>query len=244
MITYVTVPVGPKIVVINHCDSVSDEELIKAVAAFARQVNEHFAQPPPFGYGIGARFRIGAAPLPDEWALVLHKGAPDIEGAAAYHDLTETGCPVMHIFPDADKADGQVWTVSASHEILETLVDPNVCTAVQAPDGRFRPKEVADPVEALSYTIDGVAVTNWVRPLYFEPAGARTDDLANLDYMGRVTRAFEVLPGGYEQVWDPVSGGWIENYNAGATPRTYRITRKRVGLGRRARRSRHGTIPK
>lgn len=221
--TYLTVPVGPEIAVVRVGDlRLGAAEIVAGVEALARQANEHFGRQPPFGYGIGARMRFvdddDDPPRVDEWLMLLHAGSPDLAGAAAYHDVTPSGRPMMYCFPDADRADGAPWTLSASHELLETLLDPFCCRAAQAPDGRFWALEVCDSVERDLYMIDGFAVSNWCRPLYFEPTEGA--GVADFDHMGLVQQPFEIRPGGYGQFWD--GRQWAEVFNSSDAPRTYR----------------------
>lgn len=228
-VTYVTVPVGPKVAVKNFSSKiVTDEEIVAACAAFNRQMNEHFALPPPFGWGIGMRVRACVGdqppPQPDEWLYGLYE-VLDVSGALAYHDRTPEGLPFMKGSPEGDVADGAVWTVSASHELCETNVDPELSSCSQAPDGMFWAKEVCDGVEATEYLIDGVRVSNFALPTYFEEpqrlAGVR------FDYLGLCKVPRETLPGGYNQFWDP-KVGWRE-VDAKSAKRAHRIRREQFG---------------
>jgi hypothetical protein len=67
---------------------------------------------------------------------------------------------------------------------------------------------VCDAVQAETYKIDGVEVSNFVLPLYFaigEQTGARNDFL-NRAYGGRTLKPFGVNPGGYVGFFDLASG--------------------------------------
>lgn len=88
------------------------------------------------------------------------------------------------------------WSVSSvlSHEVLEMFVDPN-CN-LWADDGRGSAYsfEVCDPVEAPTYTVSGVSVSNFVSPSWFDPLASAT---AQFDKLGQLTAAFSILKGGY-----------------------------------------------
>jgi hypothetical protein len=203
-ITYETVPVGPKIVIVNHSAVVDDSELAPAAAAFNRQANEHFALPPPLGYGIGASIRVETPdlpPQPDEWVLELIDQLPEPD-ALGYHTQTDAGLPHMQISPLLDQQDGVPWTSTASHEILEALVDPNLARGVFCANGKWAALEICDGVEADRYQIDGITVSNFVLPGYFEPM----KNPPKLDYLGLVKFPLETRPGGYNQFWDPQTG--------------------------------------
>ncbi len=222
--TFITVAVGPKVVIVNQSAHVEAAAVAAAAAALSRQVNEHFALPPPIGFGIGCRLRVasvGAPPQPDEWVLLLTDKI-DVSGALGYHDVTPHGLPVMRVFPKLDIDEGLPWTPTASHELLETLADPNIAKCAQAPDGRMWAYEVADAVEADSYLIDGVPVSNFVTPLYFEPPAHLTD--AQFDYLKLVKQPYEIRPGGYNQFWTGTS--WQEVFAEHALPRRFRQARR------------------
>src|SRR6266581_2922217 len=96
--------------------------------------------------------------------------------------------------------------------------------------------EVADACEAdaYGYSIDGTLVSDFVYPAWFEDF--RPEGSAQFDYGNRVTRPFEVLPGGYIGVFDVGGGsGWAQ-ITAEGQPRTYAM-RPRVGSRRERRRT-------
>jgi hypothetical protein len=88
------------------------------------------------------------------------------------------------------------WSVSSvlSHEVLEMFVDPN-CN-LWANDGKRSAYsfEVCDPVEAPSYTVNGVSVSNFVTPSWFDPLAAAN---AQYDKLGLLRAPFSILKGGY-----------------------------------------------
>lgn len=217
-----------KIVFVNHdCADIDGRELSKVANAIERQVNEHLSPSPPYGYGVDCKIRAATKaypPKPDEWQLGLF-AKPDIEDALGYHYHTDQGQPLMKVFPYLDQADDMEWSVTASHEVLETLVDPNIARCVQAPDGKFWSMEIADAVECDTYEIDGVDVSNFVLPPYFEPPV----DLTGLkfDYLGLIKFPFEIRPGGYGQYW--AGSRWRSVYSPVREQRGYRRMQHRQG---------------
>jgi hypothetical protein len=101
--------------------------------------------------------------------------------------------------PELDNG-GQVttgdWSVSStlSHEVLEMFVDPNCNLWANDGKGTAYSLEVCDPVEAPTYPVDGVSVSNFVTPSWFDPLAPAT---AQFDKQGQLTAGFSVLPGGY-----------------------------------------------
>src|SRR5215470_17263003 len=77
------------------------------------------------------------------------------------------------------------WSVSSvlSHEVLEMFVDPNCCLWGSNGRGRVYTLEVCDPVEAPTYEVNGVSVSNFVTPAWFDPqapSGSQFDRLGIL----------------------------------------------------------------
>lgn len=215
------------IALVDHTNKYAPEELARVATALTEQVRRDFSVPPPLGYGVSATVRpCGAVgPLPHEWVLGLFEH-PDQPGALGYHDETPAGLPVMKVFPLLDPT--QPWSVTASHEVLETLADPNLCKGAQnIHSGRWYALEVCDPVEDDTYEIGGVAVSNFVTPAYFEPP----KELVRLDFMGLVKHPGEVRPGGYSQYWTGRSWKTVEH--SGQKMSAARAAKREVGRGAR-----------
>jgi hypothetical protein len=87
-------------------------------------------------------------------------------------------------------------SATVSHEVLELLADPVACYYVDGQDDWMYALEIADPVQDDYYDIDGIAVSNFTYPDYWNP-WARKRRGHPLDHMGNLTRPFEVRPGGY-----------------------------------------------
>ncbi len=196
------------IVLVDHTASIPQADLVATASALQRQVNEQFGLPAPHGWGCQVVIRAAGVPggppqvQPEEWVLGLFATA-DQPGALGYHDKTKVGLPVMKVFPTLCVQDGTTWTSCASHELLETLADPELCRAAQDHTGKFWAIEVCDGVEADSYTIDGIHVSNFALPTYFEPPKSKV----KYDWLGLCKHPLETRPGGYNQWFDP-SAGW------------------------------------
>lgn len=193
------------IVIIDHTGAISLLDLQAAAHALARQVNEQFGLPPPHGWGCEVTVRAGTAAKPEEWVLGLFTKA-DQPGALGYHDRTAQGLPLMKVFPTLCAQGGVSWTSCASHELLETLADPELCRAAQDKTGIFWALEVCDGVEADVYKIDGVELSNFALPCYFEPPTHKV----KYDYLGLCKHPLETRPGGYNQFYQPGTG-WKQN---------------------------------
>lgn len=188
------------IAVQNLSTVVTDEDTQRMVAAVARQVRYHFS--PGWGlspvpvvfYGKGAVLPVGAD-------LIAILDDSDQAGALGYHDETPDGQPYGRVFakPSLDNG-GAVLTgglsvsVTFSHEVLELRADASCNLWADIGNGWEVALEVGDPVESDFYTHDGVAVSNFVLPAWFDPQAKQG---ARLDKQGTCTTPFEMTAGGY-----------------------------------------------
>lgn len=187
-----------KVAVINQSTVLSDQELGLIVAALQKQVTQHFA---PI-WSIDAELAHvprGQGPAPGSWWLVILDKS-DQAGALGYHDLTTDGNPIGKVFAQSDLEANSSISVTISHELLEMLADPwiSLCAEVDLPKkkGQVVAWEVCDAPEddALGYPIDGIMVSDFVTPWWFNmtpPAGAK------FDYMGYIKKPLQILKGGY-----------------------------------------------
>ncbi len=110
--------------VINASTVLTDDQVKVALPALQTQVRRDFA--PAWGVDADLSFvPQGSKPVPGSWWLVILDNS-DQAGALGYHDLTEEGLPLGKVFAGTDKHYGNEWTVTASHELLEMLGDPDV----------------------------------------------------------------------------------------------------------------------
>jgi hypothetical protein len=106
---------------------------------------------------------------------------------------------VVAVKPELDSG-GKVttgdWCVSSvlSHEVLEMFVDPNCNLWANNNGGSVYSCEVCDPVEAPTYVVNGVSVSNFVTPAWFDPQASGT---AQFDKLGLLHAPFSILKGGY-----------------------------------------------
>ena len=124
------------------------------------------------------------------------------------------------------------WSVSTilSHEVLELYVDPGCNLWANDGKGTAFSFEVCDPVEAPSYTVSGVSVSNFVTPSWFDPRAPAT---AQFDKLGLLHAPFSVLKGGYvvyESTGEPKQSfgeefpGWRKQMLTGPLSRPTRRT--------------------
>jgi len=199
-----------KVAVLNASSVVNNADVPPVVTALQQQVHEDFAPV----WGVDADLRIIASPndlAVGEWLLAILDNS-DQAGALGYHDLTDDGDPIGKVFAATDLQFGDQWSVTASHELLEMLADPNINLTVFEEDdngGRLYAYEVCDACEAdeLAYARNNVKVSDFVYPTWFE--SFREPNSAQFDFTQQISEPFQLLPGGYIGYYDVTSGtGW------------------------------------
>jgi hypothetical protein len=132
------------------------------------------------------------------WAMVFLDNA-DQPGALAYHDLTPDGLPVSKVFVKTTLENKDLVSVSASHELVEMLVDPAINMMTTGPDPKATyAYESADPVEESSFPVNKIPMSDFVYPAYFEVF--RKPNSVQFDQMKLVSKPFQILKGGYQIV--------------------------------------------
>ena len=80
------------------------------------------------------------------------------------------------------------------------LVDPAINMWTTGPNLKLMyAYESADPVEELSFKVNGVDMSDFVYPAYFEVF--RKPNSVQFDYQNKVTRPFQILAGGYQIIF-------------------------------------------
>lgn len=202
-----------KVVVINESTVLTDDQVQSALPALQKQVHRDFA--PVWGIDADITFLSkGSQPPSGSWWLGIFDDS-DQAGALGYHDVTNEGLPLGKVFAGTDMKYGANWTVTLSHEMLEMLADPEInLTVFVQPDettGILYAYEVCDACEAdqFGYQIDGITVSDFVYPTWFESFQAGRN--VQFCYSKKIRSPFDLLPGGYIGLFDVLrGGGWIQ----------------------------------
>jgi hypothetical protein len=202
-----------QVAVVNASTVVQDADVQDAVAALQIQVSRDFVR--IWGRDAQISFLPQNTPIPaGTWQLLIADNS-DQAGALGYHELTVNGDPLGKVFAKDDIANGNSWTVTASHELLEMLADPwaNASVENDNPDGSFRfyALEVCDACEddQFGYQITipngkNILVSDFVLPSWFQPL-----DSAPYDFQNKINAAFALLQNGYIGYLDAQSqNGW------------------------------------
>ena len=219
----------PIIACFNQAKTPLGVDLDRLVRAMQTFVDKHVAPV----WGTPAKLVKTTGFLKKAWAVVFLDDA-DQPGALAYHDLTPEGLPLSKVFVRTTIQNGDLVSVSASHELVEMLVDPAINMMTTGPDARtMYAYETADPVEAHSYTVDGIPMTNFVYPSYFEVF--RKPNSTRFDHLRKVKRPFQILADGYQIIFR--GGKWSQTYGSKAKSRAFRREDRR---GHRSEERKHG----
>jgi hypothetical protein len=216
------------IYITNHAQRyISDKEILRDIPAWEHAVNVDFAH-----YWHSAHFKlvlIGRKKAPvGQISAVFEKKGP-VKGALAYHWVLGNA-PQITVYAGTGDYYGYDNSVSFTHELFELAADPVVSYVnqgflsffywLETNDMNMKVgfqfnvlgwfSEVADPVEADFYRINGVEISDFVSPAWFnDGVGQR------YDFMGLCKQPFWIRPGGYAQYLD--SAGWhaILNFRQG-----------------------------
>jgi hypothetical protein len=168
-------------------------------------------------WGTPARLVRSTGFVPGHWAMVFLDDA-DQPGALAYHDLTPDGLPESKVFVKTTLKNHDLVSVSASHELVEMLVDPAINLMTTGPDPKLvYAYESADPVEQLSYPVRGIAMTDFVYPSYFE--AFHKPGSVQFDRLRKVDKPFQLLAGGYQIIFK--NGKWTQVFGSAAKKKRF-----------------------
>lgn len=234
---------------------IPDEEVQTAIRAINRQIGQDFAN----YWALGATLRLEGNPSikPTQQTITSMRGdavmylwdGNDVPGALSYHHANSAGIPYGFVFTELARKLKENWTRMLSHEVLEIIGDPQVNLRVQGPhpvhpdQAVFYWYEMCDAVQAQSYRIDGIEVSNFVLPPYFtggEELGGRNDFLGRA-HRGKTLRSFGVSPGGYVGFFNPATGKNETFANRGDKVAAQRIKLKQAA-GETRRTVRHQTF--
>jgi hypothetical protein len=192
----------------RETDLLTDDQVRAYVAAQQIQIDRDFA--PRWGLSATCVFAPTAYDVPEgAWPIIMQDDAPDAD-ALGFHD--DRGLPYGVVAVRGDPS----WTVTASHETLEMLADPTIIRTVIA-DGFEYAMEVCDAPEddAYAYEIDGIPMSAFVTPMWFEES---SEGPFTFPGVPGIDRAFALAPGGYIGVRS-VGGEWSQRFADGEMSR-------------------------
>ena len=187
---------GSPVIAIENRSDVPHRELVHVVRALQTQVDRDFF--PLWGWR--AKLVLDPPRVPRRAMKIIVQGK-DSGGDYGYHLID--GVPITYVFtigPDDEPI--SVYPSTLSHEVLEMIVDPGVNLYAlgfykkgQKKIPAYIPYEVCDAVQENSYSIEGVKVSDFVVPEWFEPGRKRRSQ--KFSFRDAVEGPFELAPGGY-----------------------------------------------
>jgi hypothetical protein len=190
--------------VVNQATTPLGQELGAVLAACQLQSQRDFA---PFWQSQGILSLLDS--IADDGPNIAILESADVQGALGDHDVTSKGHPIGKIFVKETLQDGVSISSVISHEFLEMLGDLMADQVAKGPNNVIYALEDCDAVEQESYKIDGIEVSNFVTPSWFDPkAPAGTQ----FDFLGNVKQPFHIDAGGYMPV--QINGNWTQIFGS------------------------------
>lgn len=206
--------ITPRIVCINKATITLGVDFGSLIRALQKYVERHLAPV----WGTPAKLVRTTKPRRGDWTLLFvdtanairsiraelekifgKKVVDEIEG---YHLVR--GQPVALVFVENVLADPSVSLIcdkvslAISHELAEMLVDPGNNLWCDNGKGTFYAHEVCDAVESTFFRVNGLAMTDFLYPAYFNRL--HKPGSAQFDHLKKVKRPFQILKGGYAPV--------------------------------------------
>jgi len=194
------------VAVVSETERISFSELSRVSAALQKQAMRDLGPVWNIQATVDAFGDLEDVPV-GTWPIIIEEDI-DVPGAAGVHEDSD-GQPFSLVTAE------EGWSLTASHELVEMLVDPfgRRLTEGQSPKpGQGRVQflvEPCDPSEAVefAYVINGVTVSDFYTPKYFSTVFNPAD---RYSHTGAIKRPRQVLKGGYLSWHDPVTDHWFQ----------------------------------
>lgn len=196
-----------QVALVSESRRIDPSDLTKVSAALQKQATRDLVQFWDIKATVDAFHRLEDVPI-GYWRIVIMDDINE-PGAAGIH-LDRNGQPFA-LVTASDRLD--VWSLTASHELIEMLVDPfgNRLVAGDSPkadQGRVQfLVEACDPSEdaQFAYTINGILVSDFYSARFFDPIAAPG---VRYSFTGAIQQPRQVLRGGYLSWLDVASDTW------------------------------------
>jgi hypothetical protein len=228
------VPLTDHIALVSLTRDVPERDLLQAGAAVQKQLTRDFT--PIWGLPATLDTFTDLGSVPSDYHPVVVFGDPDdLVGQLDVAVGAEIASQLIDDF-ERDRMAGlhlnaftrqpfalvqasDAWSITISHEVLEMIADPygnRLIAAAHPLDPTERVKyllEVCDPCQNVWYPVNGVPVSDFYTPRYFDPVGL---DGGRYSFTGQITRPLEILDDGYLSWIDPEDSG-LYQLEGGAT---------------------------
>lgn len=182
-------------------DSADSPRLVDVARALQTQVDRDFA--PVWGATARVLLRDQPAPRAPTWTISV------VDEPAAVLGIWQDRVGTLR----AQVPAGRHWSFGASHVLLEMLANPTGERVIDGADVWSRTPgrrvqylvDVCDPCQVLRYQIDGIVVSDFVTPDYYDEGPA---DGVAFDFLRRLSKPLQVGQGCYLSWRDPEDGRW------------------------------------
>jgi hypothetical protein len=211
-----------QLALVSESTKVTPSDLAQVGAALQKQITRDVMQFWEVKATIDVFPKLEDVPI-GYWKVIVMDDIGQKDGIGGIH-TNKLGEPFALV---KSHADIKVWSLSASHEAIEMIVDPSLSRRVEGDSpkpeqGRVQYLvEVCDPCQACAYWVNGILVSDFYTPRYFDPVAAPE---ARYSYTRRVTQPRQILKGGYLTWLDPVSNDWWRaSWSSGESPQFVHI---------------------
>jgi hypothetical protein len=219
------VPLTDHIALVSLSREISARDLLRAGAAIQKQLTRDFM--PIWGLRATMDTFADLSSVPSDYhPVVVFSYAEELVGqlevavgpeytAQLIDDFERDRLTGLHLNaftrqPFALVEATDAWSVTISHEVLEMIADPfgNRLIAARHPlDDGERVKyllEICDPCQTVWYPVNGVPVSDFYTPRYFDPVGIEG---GRYSFTGQIKEPLQLLEGGYVSWIDPRDSG-------------------------------------
>lgn len=187
----------------SHSSRVTMQELAPICAAIQKGITQDVA-PAWHVSAVVQAFPAGQSP-PGYWLVTIEDNI-DAPGAAGYHDDAH-----RRPYARVDATAGDV-SITVDHEVKEMIADPwgSRTWTFHTTQGELIHVliEVCDPPEEVKYTIDGIAVSDFVLPAYYRHATKQHIPLTHMNAeLLDVGNGLKLAQGGYVS-WHDQADHW------------------------------------
>ena len=218
----VPVPLPHNIAIVSLTREVTTRSVLQVSAALQKQVTRDFVPIWGFPATVDAFEDLTSVPNdyhhviifsdPRELIDLLEQQVGELPAQVLLDEFQRGSITGIHLNeltrqPFALVAASDAWTVVLSHEVLELLADPSgnhLIAAAHPFDAERRVRyliEVCDPCQALWYPVNGVPVSDFYTPRYFDPVSVKG---IRYSFTGSLQEPRQILEGGYLTFLDPL----------------------------------------
>jgi hypothetical protein len=192
------------VALVSEESSITFQELTKVSAALQKQVLKDYSPVWGINATVDAFHSLNDVPV-GTWPIVIMDdiGEPGAEGVHEDKD----GHPIALVTFD------QGWSLTASHECIEMLTDPDgnrTMPGLSPKKGQGKVEFLVEPCDPsedtpYAYKINNILVSDFYTPHYFDPVASPG---VRYSFTGAITKPRQVLKNGYLSWHDPVSDRW------------------------------------